>query len=212
MTYSDTFPERFTKVDGLSREDHTHLTVHDHCYFLGEYTARRGFAYSATNDLIFNFKKPMDRQGENEWKYKERAIESAADPFGAALSDVDVSLFVFVPMPPSRPKGDPLYDDRLVKMLRLVVPDLKCHELIQRTTAVPPVHESSAPRDPKAIEHTFQIGNPGMIASEKIAVVDNMLTTGAHFQAAKTILRSRFPQKQIAGLFLARRVPETDDL
>jgi hypothetical protein len=35
--------------------------------------------------------------------------------------------------------------------------------------------------------------------------LDDVLTTGAHFRAAKRVLHARFPQAQIIGLFVARR-------
>ena len=42
-----------------------------------------------------------------------------------------------------------------------------------------------------------------------IAVVDDILTTGAHFRAAKSVLSARFPGVAIIGLFIARRAPNT---
>ena len=60
MTSASTFPQRLTKIDDLARPDHFYLTADDECYFLGEYTARKGFAFSPTNQLILNFKKSMD--------------------------------------------------------------------------------------------------------------------------------------------------------
>ena len=42
-----------------------------------------------------------------------------------------------------------------------------------------------------------------------IAVVDDVLTTGAHFKAMQRILNETFPGVPLIGLFLARRVPET---
>ena len=62
----DTFPHRLTRIDALARPDHGYLTEDDHCYFIGEYTARKGFAYSASNNLLLNFKKGMDRRGRPE--------------------------------------------------------------------------------------------------------------------------------------------------
>jgi hypothetical protein len=52
MTSASTFPLRLTKIDDLARPDHSYLTAADDCYFLGEYTARKGFAFGATNRLI----------------------------------------------------------------------------------------------------------------------------------------------------------------
>ena len=71
MTSGNIFPSRFTKVDDLNLQDHSYLNDIDICYFIGEYTARKGFAYSNTNNLILNFKKTRDRQGRPEWCYKD---------------------------------------------------------------------------------------------------------------------------------------------
>ena len=57
MTSSSTFPQRLTKIDDLIRPDHSYLTDSDSCYFLGEYTARKGYAFSPGNNLVLNFKK-----------------------------------------------------------------------------------------------------------------------------------------------------------
>ena len=73
MISNSTFPQRFTKVDDLTRQDHYYLTGDDDCYFIGEYTARKGYAHSTINQLILNFKKPMDRRGKPEWRYKGQA-------------------------------------------------------------------------------------------------------------------------------------------
>ena len=112
MTSGGTFPNRLTEVDDLTRPDHSYLTEDDHCYFIGEYTARQGFAYSATNSLILNFKKTLDRRGRPEWRYKERALQTAAAAFRRALNPEALDRLTFVPVPPSKAKGDPLYDDR----------------------------------------------------------------------------------------------------
>jgi hypothetical protein len=58
MTTSEgtSFPSRFTRIDDLTRDDHNHLLPEDECLFFGDYTARKGWAHSATNQLILNFK------------------------------------------------------------------------------------------------------------------------------------------------------------
>lgn len=38
-----------------------------------------------------------------------------------------------------------------------------------------------------------------------------MLTTGAHYRAAHTVLQQAFPGARTIGLFIARRVPEAVD-
>ncbi len=44
-----------------------------------------------------------------------------------------------------------------------------------------------------------------------LVVVDDVLTTGAHFKAAQSVLAERFPGVSVFGLFVARRVPEAVD-
>ena len=212
MTSDGTFPRRLTEIDDLIRPDHWHLTDADVCYFIGEYTASRGYSHSNTNQLILNFKKKMNRRGRPEWCYKEQAIQMAAAAFRRALSPKDLDRLAFVPIPPSKAKGDPLYDDRLTRMLCAIrpVPSLDVRELIVQTVSTDAVHARDVRPDPEAIEALYRIDEtftepaPGIIA-----VVDDMLTTGAHFRAAKSVLSAHFPRASIIGLFIARRVPNT---
>ena len=45
-----------------------------------------------------------------------------------------------------------------------------------------------------------------------IGLFDDVLTTGAHFKAAQSLLNKAFPGVRVIGLFIARRVPETIDV
>src|ERR1700733_9219526 len=69
------------EIDDLTRPDHYHLDAGDTCLFLGEYTARKGFSFSATNQLVLNFKKSVDSRGRPEGKLKERAIRENGEEF-----------------------------------------------------------------------------------------------------------------------------------
>ena len=217
MTSETAFPQRLTKIDELMRCDHAHLNEDDECYFIGEYTARMGYAYSATNNLVLNFKKTLDRQGLSEWHYKEKAIKEAAAAFATALEpSVQKTLdrVTFVPVPPSKARDDPLHDDRLTQMLNLVRPEpgLAVREVIVQECSTDAVHSSESRLRPDEIEAMYSIDEaltkpvPGVLA-----VVDDVLTTGAHFRAAQTVLASRFPATKIIGLFIARRIPDTSD-
>ena len=210
MTSDRSLPSRFTEIDELTRPDHSWLTDTDRCYSLGEYTARQGYTYSATNNLIQNFKKKPDRQGKPEWRYKEQAILRAARAFRDALN-ADARTWVFVPVPPSKMRDDPLYDDRMTKMLRAIWPDQPAdvRELIIQTESTAAAHESQErPTLPQLqvryrIDETVTMPEPAIVA-----IVDDVLTTGAHFRAASAVLTARFPAVRIVGLFIARRVPE----
>ena len=88
MTSGSIFPLRLTKIDALTLPDHSYLTAEDTCYFLGEYTARKGFAFSATNGVVLNFKKPVSKRPLPEWQYKEQAIARVGAAFRNALNVV----------------------------------------------------------------------------------------------------------------------------
>ena len=103
--------------DDLSRFDHQYLTPDDMCFFFGEYTPGLGYKGSKTNDLILNFKKPPDRKITPQWKYKEDAIERIAEAFKRSLEVEKLQKVTLVPIPPSKVKGDPLYDDRMLCVL-----------------------------------------------------------------------------------------------
>ncbi|MGO8868139.1 MAG: hypothetical protein ACLQME_16730 [Alphaproteobacteria bacterium] len=215
MTSGSTFPQRFTKIDDLSRPDHWYLTAEDECYFLGEYTARRGFAFSATNNLILNFKKPMDRRGRPEWQYKAKAIRTAAAAIRAALEDKARNVVTFVPVPPSKARGDPLYDDRIQRMLAALWPGqpVDIREIVLQTESSEPVHDSDTRPTPDELKGRYTLDRSLLRPTlDTIAIVDDVLTTGAHFRAVKGMLATVFPDSKIVGLFIARRVPEATDM
>ena len=215
MTSGSIFPRRLTKIDDLTRPDHSYLTAADVCYFLGEYTARKGFAFSATNHLIFNLKKGMERQGRPEWAYKARAIQTVADALRAALNDRARQTLTFVPVPPSKAKTDPLYDDRLAQVLHGVWPGqaTDVRELIVQPASSDAAHDRDNRPKPAELEARYVIDR-GLLrpAPRILAVVDDLVTTGAHFVAIRNMLRRQFPDGQIVGIFIARRVPEAVDV
>ncbi len=221
MTVEDSFPQRLTAIDDLTRGGHWYLRRTDVCRYLGAYTAGKGAAYSATNSLILDFKTPASRtrpsargsaaaQGRNP-PQKETAIATAAAALRRALQASLLDRAVFVPVPPSKSKDDDGYDDRLVRMLRAVRPErpLDVRELIVQSRSVEPTHRRSARLRASDIEAMYGIDEaleaPG---AGLVVVVDDLLTSGAHFRAAQRVLSRRFPDIDVVGLFLARRVPE----
>ena len=41
---------------------------------------------------------------------------------------------------------------------------------------------------------------------DKVILVDDIITTGSHFKACKSIIKKEFPEVEGQGLFIARRV------
>jgi hypothetical protein len=197
-----------TEIDDLLREDHWYLTKGDACYALREYIARGGWQAGETNQLILNLKKSPDRRGKPEWRYKLKAIRQAGEEFRKAVSADWLRGAVLVPMPPSKAKDDPGYDDRVVRIADVVCEGTgaEVREILVQKSSMEPVHLAERTRDIDALAENFAIDEGTCPpAPPKIAILDDVLTTGAHFCAAKQVLGRRFPAAQIIGLFVARR-------
>ena len=210
------FPQRLTKIDELTRGDHTFLDQSDECLFFGDYSARKGFAHSATNSLIANFKRPVKYKGHASWQYKIRDINAAAHAFSQNLGSA-FSKITLVPIPPSKLKSDPEYDDRMIAMLRAmrapagIAPDIR--ELVVQTKAMPAAHGNENRLPPKDWEAAYSIDETTAVPTPTwIGIIDDVLVTGCRFRAMSNVLKARFPQTRITGLFIARRVPEALDL
>lgn len=203
---------RLLKIDDLVRGDHYHLTSEDNCFYWGEYTARKGYTFSATNDLIINFKKSPTKRGRPEWSYKERAIGQAAAIFREALKPESFSRFTLVPTPPSKAKDHPEYDDRVVQMLHLIGHgrNADIRELVIQTQTVEAAHDAAVRPRPDELAAVYSIDEQiALPEPEALFVFDDVLTTGCHFKAMQHVLQGRYPGVPIVGFFIARRVPDT---
>jgi len=215
MTSTVRFPNNLTEIDPLTRPDHSYLTADDECMFLGEYTARKGFAHSNTNSLIFNLKKPLNRKGQADWRYKGIAIQDAARAFRNAIDDRVLRSATFVPIPPSKAKNHPEYDDRITRVIQSIdtIEPVDCRELIIQTESMAAFHLRNDRPDPDELKN-YYIVDVTLIKPSPIYIilVDDILTTGSHFKATKSCLRRTFPDVPIVGYFVARRVPDTTDV
>ena len=203
-----------TKVDELLRSDHYYLDEADDCYFMWEYTARAGFAHSATNNLISNLKKPMDRRGRAEWWYKEQAIVTCGDALAAAIRATwRLNAPLIVPTPPSKIRSNPLHDDRILQVANKIgsLLSLPVAELLENRVDRDPQHTSAQRRNIQALEENLQFRSASLAARPTgILLVDDVLTTGATFTACKSVLQRNLPGMAVWGVFVARRVPEPD--
>ena len=98
-----------------------------------------------------------------------------------------------------------------MKMLRAIQPDLALdiRELILQTQNTNAAHTPGPRPTPANLQRIYRIDESlSQTPPQIIAIVDDVITAGAHFRAVKTVLSVRFPGVQIIGLFIARRVPE----
>ena len=198
---------RLVKIDETQRGDHSYLTAADECYFLGEYQPRAGFQSGDVNNLISNFKKPVDRRGRAEWHWKEQAILRVGRLVASAFKADRLGDITFVPMPPSRVATDPMYDDRMARAL-LSVPQLEVRQaLVMRESAR--AHHEYAPGEarptPDVLYPLMSFDTDMLPLRQVVVLVDDVLTNGTHFVAAKRHVLEHCPDARVLGMFIGRR-------
>ena len=199
---SSSYPERLTKIDALTRCDHSYLREEDDCFFLGEYSARKCFSHSATNNLIVNVKKPMDRQGRPEWPHKARNICKAAAALHKAFGNADLRRYAFVPIPPSKSREDPMYDDRMMAMRGLLDTLMRrshgngidIRELVSQTESTAAAHDTDARPTPTELAALYRIDEDALVGvGDGLLICDDALTTGCQFRAMEQVLSEALP-------------------
>jgi hypothetical protein len=202
---------RLSKIDESNRRDHYYLTPDDECYYLFEYTSHKDFTFGSANNLISNLKKPVDRKSRPEYRYKTGAIQQCSRYLAATLNDKWAQTATLVPIPPSKDRQNPLYDDRITAICRGInaskAYDIDIRELVEQQASIEAAHESATRPTVDDLRRLYRINeaiaNP---TPRAIGIVDDVLTAGVHFRAIKDTLALRFPAVPITGIFVARRV------
>lgn len=199
---------RLTQIDQSHWADHAHLLPTDVCFFLREYTSGKGFAFSDTNRLLSNLKKDPLNSARADYRYKSEAIDQCSDELKDALNPEWLEHATLVPVPPSKVRSDPGFDDRLVRVCRGMGQAIDVRELVYQTSTTRASHNSGANRvTVQELLAVYAINNQITHPEPtSIAIVDDMLTAGTHFRAMHSVLSARFPDVPIIGLFIARRV------
>lgn len=202
---------RLQRIDESILQEHSRLEPTDYCYFLGEYASGQGFKFSEMNQVVNNLKKPIDRKHLPEWHFKEQAILKIAYWLMSLNSWDKLKRYTWVPIPPSKAKSDPVYDDRLFRILMKVKElekALDLRELILRKTSRDAAHMPGSKR-PTVQELSEDLYVDEMIADptpEGIVVFDDVITSGASFKAAQSLLQKRYTTVPIIGIFVARNI------
>lgn len=175
------------------------------------YTAHENYGYSRTNQLIYNLKKSIDRAAK-ELKWKEVAVNRFAEELGDFLEKVtreDRSYWI-VPIPPSKTTSHPEYDDRVHRVAKKVadrIAQISYKPIVKTSVDREAKHKTSTLRDPDDIYSTLSF-NPDDATDYdetiKIIVLDDVLTSGASFEAMRRLLEENLSNPQIVGIFWAK--------
>lgn len=200
--------QRLTKIDEHNIYDHDKLTVDDECYFWLEYTSGRGYAFSLGNNIIYNLKMKPTKSGAKDLIYKDRAIKKCSDAFSKVIESSCLNGATIIPIPPSKTKSHPDYDDRMSRICRGIRahPPLDVRELVVQTKSINAAHEGRRPSVNDLLE-IYQIDQRlTKPAPKTIIIFDDLLTAGVHYRAIHTVLRRHFPNATITAIFVARRI------
>lgn len=198
-------------IDESNRAAHFYLTPDDQCYFLHEFTARKGFGYSPGNQFIFNFKKSPTARLEGHYQYKLRAIRTAITWYRNIFDSV-IGVYdgcTFAPIPPSKKPDHPEYDDRMWQVVKGICEGkgADSRELIKQSASYEAAHlagdggERIKPTELQALYRLDPIP-----PKSTVLLFDDVLSAGCHYRAAKSVILAQYPNTQVVGFFLARRV------
>jgi len=199
---------RLLQIDASNIGDHARLTTNDACYHIYEYTSGRNYRFSKTNQLISNLKKkPTASDGERHWK--GQAIRQCGADLKAVLDPKWLADATIVPVPGSKARGHADFDDRIEQIGRLIRPGQDVRNLVVQSQSTVAAHEAAAGQR-VTVEDLLAIYEIDEALADpeptKIVILDDVLTAGTHFRAMQVILSQRFPNAQIIGLFVARRI------
>jgi len=176
----------------------------DVCYYARDYVSEGGYGASEANQLISNFKKPPERRGRPEWHYKEQAIAQFAREI-ASIDNLEEFLVTCIPCSTSR--QDPAYDPRLddtLRVLKNLRPNVAVEFLLSFQENMTPAHHGGI-RNPDIIYANLAWSRTRSTLTN-IVVVDDVLTSGAHFKACKRMIIENITNAHVVGLFWARTV------
>lgn len=198
---------RLTRIDESNIGDHVRLVPSDFCLFLYEYTSGKNYSYSRTNQLISNLKKAPTSPAA-QLAYKAGAIRECAARLRDALNPDWLAGATLVPVPGSKARGDPLFDDRMTRVCQQIGSTHQTIELVTQRCSTEAAHVAGAQRiDVAQLTALYDLKPPQPdFMPAKIGIVDDVLTAGTHFRAMHGFLSAHYPGAQIVGIFIARRI------
>lgn len=176
----------------------------DICYYAREFVSRGGYQASEANNLISNFKKDPSLKDTPQWRHKLRVAQQfAVELDGLLPTDISIAL-----IPSSKISSDPEYDPRMDIMLGYLAkrrPDIKVESPLRTKTSSTAVHQGGQ-RKVTAIMDNLEWLGLSNASLTGLVLVDDVITSGAHYKACQRMVQRHAPAIELAGIFWARTV------
>jgi hypothetical protein len=189
-------------------------------YYARFYTIGQNFKYSESNQLILNLKISKSEVQRNPQRkpHKQRAINQFAKEVTALLKQVESGDPLFlIPIPPSKMPSDPEYDDRMELVAKRITDELENVQyfpVLSMSQSMESYHSGSDARNPEQLFQMLKLDENLLSKYDGhsiIALIDDVLTSGAHFTAATRRLEGCFTNVQVIGIFWAKAVPPPEE-
>ena len=194
------------------RAEHAFLEPSDYCTYLAQYCAGPGGQGDGYSRLMRHFKcePSLVRSDWRRRRHKQQAIATLAQWLRDAVTREDVQGTTWVPVPPSKQYGDPDFDDRLARTLKLAFGayDMDMRPLLYQVHSTLPDHRGPVRLSADELYGILRLDAPALLerpVRARIALFDDVLTTGKHFKCCERRLREALPGTPILGVFLLRR-------
>lgn len=198
------------RLQELEPRHYAWLATGDRCFHYGEYTSEGGYQASHTNQWILNLKKKPSAPAA-QLRYKATAVDYWGRVLATALNVTNApGRFTFVPMPGSKPAGHADYDDRMHRVANRMaagVTGVDVRPLLVQVGERSAQHHGSR-MSPTELCQTLQVDvslMPPPLAPI-VVVIDDVITMGASFAAAKNLLLPLPGVDEVIGVFLAKTV------
>ena len=121
-----------------------------------------------------------------------------------------------VPIPPSKKIGDPEHDDRMLQICNQIAAGLASVEVSDLFVIKKSVQASHLSRTRPTKEQLkenlrMMIRDDDYRPETLVILLDDVLTSGAHYSACKELLEGVFPAVTVIGVFVARVVHVQSD-
>ncbi len=193
-------PFRWRKTDESIVLVHCPNHEQEFLFYARTYTIGQGYRFSETNQLVLNLKMSPNAP-DQRLRYKQQAIRRFASEVIDLLRNRrdPAQPLTLVPIPPSKERSHPEHDDRMEQVAEAVAAGLEQVSwlpLLSMSQSMESYHLRADGRDPEQIYALMQI-ETGVAeqsqAGSLIVLLDDVLTSGAHFTAARRRILEVFP-------------------